>query len=487
VIEAVGAPPALARFFEPERTVAGLDAAACAALVAASADVALVLDAKGVVLDVAFSDADLAKAAYREWVGRRWAETVTVESRPKLDDLLREASSKGPTRWRQVNHPVEGAADVPVRYSAMRFGADRRLLAVGRDMRALASAQKRLAEAQQAMEREYARIRNAEKRYRLLFQMASEAVLIVDAGTWRVLEANGAAAALFGADPKRLTTQTFQELFAERSRPAAQSFLAAARVAPRVDNVHVELARNSAAVLISGSLFRHDAATHLIVLVSSLSGAGAQSSPADAQRLSVVEAMPEAFVVTDADRRILTANAAFLELVQVASAPQVRGELLERWIGRPGVDLDVLFSNLRTHGAVRHFSTVARGEFGATEDVEVAAVAALDGAEPCYGLTLRNLGWRAGRERLGGRELPRTVEQFTDLVGRVPLKNLVRETTDLIERLCIEAALEMTRDNRASAAEMLGLSRQGFYAKLRRYGLGDLDGLDTEGESGSAE
>ena len=52
------------------------------------------------------------------------------------------------------------------------------------------------------------------------------------------------------------------------------------------------------------------------------------------------------------------------------------------------------------------------------------------------------------------------------------------ETTDVIERLCIEAALELTRDNRASAAEMLGLSRQSLYVKLRRYGLGDLDGHD---------
>jgi DNA-binding NtrC family response regulator len=68
------------------------------------------------------------------------------------------------------------------------------------------------------------------------------------------------------------------------------------------------------------------------------------------------------------------------------------------------------------------------------------------------------------------------VEQLTELVGRVSLKDLVRETTDVIERLCIEAALELTRDNRASAAEMLGLSRQSLYVKLRRYGLGDLDG-----------
>jgi DNA-binding NtrC family response regulator len=75
--------------------------------------------------------------------------------------------------------------------------------------------------------------------------------------------------------------------------------------------------------------------------------------------------------------------------------------------------------------------------------------------------------------------LPRSVEQLTELVGRVSLKELVRETTDVIERLCIEAALELTRDNRASAAEMLGLSRQSLYVKLRRYGLGDLGGDDA--------
>ncbi len=62
------------------------------------------------------------------------------------------------------------------------------------------------------------------------------------------------------------------------------------------------------------------------------------------------------------------------------------------------------------------------------------------------------------------------------------LRDLVRETTDVIEKLCIEAALELSKDNRASAAQMLGLSRQSFYAKLRRYGLGELDDDDEPGE-----
>jgi DNA-binding NtrC family response regulator len=67
----------------------------------------------------------------------------------------------------------------------------------------------------------------------------------------------------------------------------------------------------------------------------------------------------------------------------------------------------------------------------------------------------------------------RSVDEMTKLVGKVPLRDLVRETTDIIERLCIEAALQINDNNRAGAADMLGLSRQSLYVKLHRYGIED--------------
>ncbi len=473
------APPALlSRFSAPVEALRGIDAETASELITSVADVALVIDSGGVILDAAFSEADLAKEAYQDWVGRRWIDIVTVESRTKIEELLRDAAQRPSARWRQVNHPASQGADIPIRYRAIRFGVDRRILAVGRDLRPLAALQQRLAEAQQAMEREYTRIRNAEKRYRMLFQLASEAVLIVDSNG-RVTEANPAAATLIGMEPKRLVGQQFEELFAEPSRQAVRSFLAATRVAPRVDNVHVNLGRDQTGVLLTGTLYRQDGAAHLLVLLARLGDGAMAISNEDASLLRLVEAMPEAFVVIDAERRVLTANAAFLDLVQATNLLQVKGQPIERWVGRPGAEIDVLFANLRTHGTVRHVSTIVHGEFGTNEDVEIVAASALGGPSPCTGLTIRAAGWRGGREMLGGRELPRTVEQFTELVGRVPMKNLVRETTDLIERLCIQAALELTRENRASAAEMLGLSRQAFYVKLRRYGLGAADEPDS--------
>ncbi len=459
-------------FSNANEALSNLDAESAGALIASAADVALVMDRDGVILDAAFSEADLSSKIGGDWIGRRWVTTVSPDSRQKIEEMLGSVAPTALARWRQVNHPTSHEADIPVRYRIGRFGPKGRLLAVGRDLRPMAVLQQRLAETQQEMEREYIRIRNAEKRYRLLFQLSSEAVLIVDSNTSKIIEANPAAVTFLGIDPKKLIGLTFESLVTESSRQVSQSFLSATRVAPRVDNVHVQLERDQRSVLLTGSLYRQDGAPHLVVLLSRLGEAGGMASNDDANILRLIEAIPEAFVVVDENRQIVTANAAFLDLVQVTSLVQVRGEPVERWIGRQGAEVDVLFSNLRTHGTVRHFSTVARGDFGTVEDVEIVAGSAVGSGVNCYGLAIRSEGWRGGREKLGGRELPRTVEQFTELVGRVPMKNLVRETTDLIERLCIQAALGLTRENRRSAAEMLGLSRQAFYVKLRRYGLG---------------
>ncbi len=475
MVVASRASPAMTHFKDAKANLGSIDPETAAGLFVASSDVVLVIDRSGVIRDVAFGNADLARDAYHDWVGRKWVDTVTVESRPKIEEMVAEATAPTPSRWRQINYAAQHGPDVPVRFSVVRAHADGRIIAVGRDLRALASLQQRLAEAQQAMEREYARIRDSEKRYRLLFQLSSEAVMIVDAGSQRVVEVNPAASAMIGKDFRKIAGSDFEALFDEPSQKVVRSFVAALRVAPRVENVHVHLHGHAEAVLLSGSLFRQDSESHLLVLFSRLGG-GAGVSNEKANLARILETMPDAFVVTTQEGRILSANTAFIDLVQSASEDQIRGQPLDRWLGRPGVDVDLLFANLRSHGSIRNFQTILTGEFGATEDVEITAVSIPGGEQPCLGFAIRSSGWRAGRDRLGGRELPRTVEQFTDLVGRVPLKNLVRETTDLIERLCIEAALELTRDNRASAAEMLGLSRQGLYAKLRRYGLGDLDG-----------
>ena len=184
-----------------------------------------------------------------------------------------------------------------------------------------------------------------------------------------------------------------------------------------------------------------------------------------------VERLPDAFVLVDRDLKVMTANAAFVDLAEAASADRLTGQWLGNWLGRPGIDLELIISQMREHSLVRNVSTIVRGAAGALEDVEVSGVISSVEGKDCFALTIRSVARRLrdGPPEIGA--LPRSVDQLTELVGRVSLKEIVRESTDLIERLCIEAALTFTSDNRASAAEILGVSRQSLYSKLHRYGL----------------
>lgn len=474
--------PALAEvlnpFKSPRKSIGDLDADIAAMAIGMAADIALIVDHHGVIRDVAFSSPDLSNHPFDTCIGSSLVNTVTIESRDKITEMLAEAAGGTVTRWRQVNHPSQTGLDLPVRYGALQMGRDRTLV-LGRDLSAMAELQQRLVDAQNAMEREYARLRHAETRYRMLFQVASEAVVIVHAASRKIVEVNPAAVRLLDRDAKKLSGVPLQDIVAEESWEDASALLVAVGATGRPAQATVRVGRAGHALEMGASIFRQGNDAHFLLRLG-VADTPVPSETEDLARSSMLKAIsqiPDGFVVTDTDFRVMTANGAFLDLAQLATEEQAVGEPLSRWLGR-AVDINVIAANLRKQGAVRQFSTVVNGEFGARESVEVSAVSVSGTEDACFGFAIRSAHRRI--EAFGGeaQTLPRDASQLTELVGRVTLKDLVRETTDVIERLCIETALRLTGDNRASAAEMLGLSRQSLYSKLRRYGLSDGDASD---------
>ncbi len=461
-------------FSAPKSSLGRLEPEAAATLVAAASDIALVLDREGIIRDISFNSDELASelAGHAGWIGRPWIDTVTIESRSKVQALLGEARSDGAAKARQVNHPSSRRQDVPILYSVVLIGRDGRIVAFGRDLQPISQLQHRLVEAQQLLERDYSRLRHVETRYRLLFQLSAEPVIIVDAASEKVIEANPAAGDLFGDAAKRAIGRPFPDIFDAESAAPVRALLGAIRAAGRADDVRARLAGHKEELLVSSSIFRQDGSALFLIRLTRISGA-TDVPKMTWKLLKLVENAPDGFVVTNSEGRILSANAAFLGMAQLASDHQSRNEPLDRWLGRPGVDLNVLISNLQRNGSIRLFASTLRGEFGTTTEVEISAASVMNSEKQCFGFAIRNVGRRLKSDSRPGPELPRSVAQLTELVGRVSLKDLVREATDLIERLSIEAALQMTSDNRASAAEMLGLSRQSLYVKLRRYGLAE--------------
>ena len=443
-------------------------------VLAASGDVSMVIDADGRICDIAAS-ADMAREGAEQWLDQRWSDIVSDDSRHKVDELLSDALSKGRTRWREINQVSADKDPIAIRYVAVDAGRDGHVIAIGRDDRASAAMQQRLLEAQQVMERDYAKLRDVEFRYRLLFQMSGEAVIIVDASTRRIVEANPAAERLLGKTHGSPFGESFARVFDEASQDDAARLLTTAQTSNRAPNSGVTLKCVGHDVVATASIFRQERTTQFLVRLVPAGSIEVPEPDSDRRLQDVLERLPDAFVMTDGDARILTVNSAFLDLARIGSPAQAEGQLLNSFLGRAGLERDILIDNIRAHGSIRNFSTTLRTQLGEIEDVEISGVfVESDNAPPCYGLTIRAVRRASPTPGVPRAGLSRSVEQLSELVGRVTLKELVRESTDLVERLCIEAALELTRNNRASAAEILGLSRQGLYSKLHKFGLGNL-------------
>lgn len=479
------------RFVSPKTALGDLDAEAAAVLIAAAADITLALDRAGTITDIAIRTDDLAADLHdaETWQGKAFSAIAAPDSRPKVAALIADAGKNTETRWRHVNHLTPDGRSIPILYCCVLLGGNR-LVAFGRDLRDLSALQQRLVSAQQGMERDYSRLREVETRYRLLFQLSSEAVIILDAARMRVLEANPAARILFDANGDDLPGAALAALFTPEAVALVEAHLGAVRAGVRVDDLTART-RGGRDMVVKASFFRQEGDALFLVRIAPLHGGSTLTEVPDAKAklLWAVERAPDGFVVTDGDGLVIIANAAFFDMAQIEYEESARGRPLDDWVGASGVDVAVLIANLRQRGAVRFFTSTIRGEEGSTVQVEISAVSIRNGGQPCFGFAIRNVATRisvpaSAASPAAASALPRSVEQLTELIGQVPLKDLVREATEVIERLCIEAALELTGNNRASAAEMLGLSRQSLYVKLRRYGLGDLGaGADEAAEA----
>ncbi len=469
----------MAQFQNPELLMNALTDQISAELIANSNDISLIIDRDGIVRDVALgpatSDLNFASA----WIGKAWADTVSSESRGKIRDLLSPGKVTN-SRWRQVNHPLADELDLPVMYKTVALEDGESILAVGRELRQVSQLQQRLLDVQHSLERDYAKMHQAEVRYRMLFSMSSEAILFIDADSRKIIEANPAAGDLLGMPSNKLIGRTFPRGFSDASHDIIEELLVRVRAAGGAEDLFVQTADGQQSVSLSASLVRRDDGRYFLLRMHG--AAPARGDGISHRIIDIVNRSPDAFVITSGEGEILAGNVAFLNLIAMASDLQTVKQPIDRWLGRPGVDVSLLLRNLRERGEIRQFETVIRPEFGEPINVELSAVSALDSDNPCLGFLIRRQLHRKAPTGDEETVLPRSLAEMTELVGRVPLKDLVRETTDIIERMCIEAALKMSDQSRASAAEMLGLSRQSLYVKLRRYGIGDLSGDEDSGD-----
>ena len=196
---------------------------------ALASDVALVLDEEGVIVKVAQHPAQPLLAP--DWVGRPWVETVTVECRDKVDQMLSDVASSGIARRREINHPLSDGSAVAVAYTAVRLGENGATLAVGHDLRDQVELQQRFVRAQQALEQSYWQVQQAPAAAVLPIRAGEgpqrEPLSLVAAPTPALVadEASGALLRALGGLQERIGQDALPGLLRDAKRLIEQHFL----------------------------------------------------------------------------------------------------------------------------------------------------------------------------------------------------------------------------------------------------------------------
>ena len=461
-------------------TIESIDSASAAELVSHVADTVLIMDENGIIENVLNTQTP-GFAHLKHLIGKSWIESSSLESRKKIESLLSPTVSENVQKWRQINLTVPNNPDLPLMVSVIHLKKDNKILGIGRDLRNLANLQQRLVEAQQAIETDYLRLRFAEARYRQLFDLSSNAHIIIDGSTFKIMEANAVAQNLMADKGRRMVSRSLSEFIDMKDFNQLQELLNSSRNVNSPKKASVNLVKNTVQAEMTVNFLREENQTVFLINVTPMSEIihDLQNNPNNERLINAIQFSSDAFVITDLDGKILSTNQTFSEMTQVEKPSDLIDEPIDNWLGRASIDLRVILNNLKDKNSIKHYITniVPSGNANGIE-VEVSAVKVVTEQESFIGFNIRQISQRISQRSQATSDLKQTATKLTELVGRVTLKDIVSETTDMIEKMCIMSALELTMNNRVSASEMLGLSRQSLYIKMRRFGIGDPSGTE---------
>lgn len=443
-------------------------------------DVTLLLDMDGIIREATLSPS-MSDENIDNWLGRPWREVVEGAS-DKIERIMEDTRRSGISAFRQITQRFPSGLEVPMEFTTVLLGGRAGMLAIGKNLQAVAELQARLISAQQTIERDYWKLREIETRYRLVIEDSNEAVLLARVADLRIIEANRTAATALVASTRRregLIGRDFLQEIAQKEREPVELMLRRVRDHGKAPGMLVHLGEDGASWTLRASQMTSENTPVFLLQMTPVGATATTPQPKRDDVEAMLDHLPDAVAVITDEGVVRRVNRAFADLVEVGSKDAVLGARLSQWLSRPGADIGVLISNVQRHGAVRLLSTTMQGQLGTETEVEISASAYRQDAERLVVLAIRNVARRLSPHPESDG-LRAALSAMTDTVGKTPLRKLVKNTVEVVEQHYVRAALELTAGNRTSAAEILGLSRQSLYAKLDRYGLEDRE--QEEGE-----
>jgi transcriptional regulator PpsR len=331
--------------------------------------------------------------------------------------------------------------------------------------------QQQLVEAQIALENDYDARREHEIRLKVLMESSDVATVFIALKSGVISSCNSAAEVLLGRSRKELMDAPFATEFEDEGVTSLIDRMVTAASDVSITAVLANSARGGRSYRLNPTLFRGATSQMLLCKMEPEDSSLGTMDQLATHLVSFFHTGVDPIVFVNMSGQILSANEAFVSVANVTHAQTLSGRSMSDFFSRGSVDLNVILESARRNGKMRLYSTKILNEHGDERPVEISTTQIRTEREPICVLVMRNARRVEGISTPTSQMSEEEVNSVVELIGSQSLKDVVARSTDVVEKMCIETAIRMTSNNRVAAAEMLGLSRQSLYVKLRKYNL----------------
>ena len=436
-----------------------------------ASDISLLIDTAGLILEVIYNTENKNLGGIEHWRTRNIRDFITKESGIKLEEILNlssNASNKVEKDTIQLNHTKNDGTDFPIQYSVHPTGVNNQILLFGRDLTQIAQAQQELMKTQLKFEREYDRYRSFDTKYRVILEQCGSAFIIVDE-TGKIVDFNKKATTII--ERTDLQHITLEELINQRTSTEILNELETLNKNAPSNALKAFLKTSNKEVQLKGTFFRSNEGVHTLIRLNNTANHKAPHAREKLYLSDLYQKTTDAFVFIDEEGKIVDTNDSFLTLSENANVDEVVGKSFSAFLRNTATDLKILTDNSKKLGKIRNYATEFITAFGSKIPVTISSTWVSNEDDDFYGFILRDSSNIEFEKQNDNEQY--SWEATTKLVGSAPLKELVAQTGDIAERICLETALNLTSNNKVAAADLLSLSRQSLYVKLRKHNLLD--------------
>ena len=433
-------------------------------------DINLLIDLKGKILTINLPNKNINKNL-NCWLNKNIFDFLTIESKEKLDMQITSLSeiNKFSTKGIELNHVSPETGEFPIRYKGFKTEDKKNIILIGNDLSQIAEIQKKFVNSQLALEREYSKFRSFETKYKALIEFSEEALVILHASLGNILDLNNPAAKLLKQKKEKLIGVNFSKIFNYQNEKEFIEKLKSNEI--NNPNFFYTNEMNKNGIVFHSSVFR--AENEVCILVRLEKPLKVNSSENEFNNIlnNFYEKTRDGIVFTNKMGIIKYVNDSFLSLCKSENQQLIIDRPFSEFLARGIVDLKVLIEATLENGSTMPFKTQLISNFDIRTDIEISSTntSTKFGEFICF-----IISYKPNENELNNNDnvvSEKATRKITKLVGSAPLKDLVADTSDIVEKICIETALEITKNNRVATAEMLHLSRQSLYVKLRKYNL----------------